>query len=186
MRERGLHFVARASRRRRRRAERSVDHARRSRVLQVARPSAEENLRRTSTCPCCTHIAPTDRATSSRCAQRHRVLRHAADRRAYQLLRDGRKSAGEIADVLPSEKGDLDSYLMRSPRGCASRRQDRQPLSSHLDEAEQKYALTVQVALDLGVPVTHREAVFRRALVGFRHSAQGDHVWLRASSVKTK
>ncbi|HLS15850.1 MAG TPA: NADP-dependent phosphogluconate dehydrogenase [Beutenbergiaceae bacterium] len=92
---------------------------------------------------------------------------------AYDLLRAGGLSAGEIADVFRTwNSGDLDSYLIEITAEVLDQRDDRtgRPLVEVIaDAAGQKGTgrWTVEIALDLGVPVnTIAESVFARSVSG--------------------
>ena len=83
MRERGLHFVgAGISGGRRRRAERAIDHARRTRgVVRITGPAARRDLRARRRCAVLhAHRAGRVGALREDGAQRHRILRYAAHR----------------------------------------------------------------------------------------------------------
>ena len=173
-------------RRRGGRAQRPVDHARRSRrVLQVARARCSRRSPRTSTaCRAARTSAPT--APGHFVKMVHNGIEYSDMQligEAYQLLRDGLgKTAPEIADVFAEwNKGDLDSYLIEITAEVLKQvdaKTGKPLVDVILDEAEQKGTgrWTVKSALDLGVPVTGiAEAVFARALSGFGHPAQGHH-----------
>ena len=139
-------------------------------------PLLEEISAHVDGVPCCTHIGP-DGVGPLRedGAQRHRVLRHAADRRGLPAAARRRSACPrrEIADVFAEwNKGDLDSYLIEITAEVLRQidaKTGKPLVDVILDEAEQKGTgrWTVKSALDLGVPVTGiAEAVFARALSG--------------------
>ena len=107
-------------------------------------------------------------------AQRHRVRRHAADRRGLRPAA-GRTGASpaEIADIFRTwNEGDLESFLIEITADVLAHidAATGQPfVDIVLDQAEQKGTgrWTVQSALDLGVPITGiAEATFARSLSG--------------------
>ncbi len=108
-------------------------------------PLLEEISAHVDGVPCCTHIGP-DGAGPLRedGAQRHRVLRHAADRRGLPAAarRARARPRAEIADVFAEwNKGDLDSYLIEITAEVLRQidaKTGKPLVDVILDEAEQK------------------------------------------------
>ena len=175
------HPVRRHGRLRRRggRAARAEHHARRRRRRPTPRSSrsSPRSPRSVDGTPCVAYIGPDGRrALREDGAQRHRVRRHAAHRRGLRpAARTSPASTRRRSATIFEEwnTGELDSFLIEITAEGASPRptpETGKPLVDViLDKAEQKGTgtWTVQVALDLGVPLTAiTEAVFARGAVG--------------------
>jgi 6-phosphogluconate dehydrogenase len=125
--------------------------------------------------PCCTHVGTGGAGHFVKMV--HNGIEYADMQliaEAYDLLRQGLGlSPAEIGDVFASwNEGDLDSYLIEITAQVL-RHTDAETggpfVDIVVDEAEQKGTgrWTVQVALDLGIPVSGMaEAVFARSLSG--------------------
>ncbi|QNS02954.1 NADP-dependent phosphogluconate dehydrogenase [Streptomyces xanthii] len=133
--------------------------------------------------PCVTHVGPDGAGHFVKMV--HNGIEYADMQligEAYQLLRDvGGYTPAQIADVFRTwNTGRLDSYLIEITAEVLSHvdaATDRPFVDIVQDRAEQKGTgrWTVQIALDLGVPVSGiAEAVFARSLSG--------HADLRAAS----
>ncbi|MFB7509800.1 NADP-dependent phosphogluconate dehydrogenase, partial [Streptomyces broussonetiae] len=133
--------------------------------------------------PCVTHVGPDGAGHFVKMV--HNGIEYADMQligEAYQLLRDvAGYSPAEIADVFRTwNQGRLDSYLIEITAEVLSHvdaATGKPFVDVVVDEAEQKGTgrWTVQIALDLGVPVSGiAEAVFARSLSG--------HAALRAAS----
>ena len=177
LKEHGLHFVGCGRLRRRGgRPERPEHHAGRIRaVLPDARPDVRVDRRAGRRHAVLRARRPRRRGPLRQDgAQRHRVRRHAADRRGLRPAPAGLgASPAEIAKIFRTwNEGDLDSFLIEITAEvlCTPTPATGQPfVDVVLDEAEQKGTgrWTVQSALDLGVPITGiAEATFARALSG--------------------
>ena len=114
-------------------------------------------------------------------AQRHRVRRHAADRRGVRPAPAGhrRSRPPRSREIFTTwNDGDLESFLIEITAevlGHVDAETGRPFVDVVLDQAEQKGTgrWTVQNALDLGVPITGiAEATFARALSGRCRSAR--------------
>ncbi|WP_109471611.1 NADP-dependent phosphogluconate dehydrogenase [Ornithinimicrobium cavernae] len=100
---------------------------------------------------------------------------------AYDILTAAGMTAREVSDVFREwNTGDLDSYLIEITSEVLDQEVDGRPLVEViLDQAEQKGTgrWTVQIALELGVPVnTIAESVFARSTsghTGLREAARG-------------
>ena len=135
--------------------------------------------------PCCVHVGPDGAGHFVKMV--HNGIEYADMQliaEAYDLLRTGTGAApAEIADVFRTwNEGDLESFLIEITADVLGQVDARtgQPLVDVvLDQAEQKGTgrWTVQVALDLGVPVDGiAEATFARSLSGhtdLRAAARG-------------
>lgn len=131
--------------------------------------------------PCVTHIGPDGAGHFVKMV--HNGIEYADMQligEAYQLLRDvAGYSPAEIADIFRTwNAGRLDSYLIEITAEVLSHTDaatDKPFVDVVLDQAEQKGTgrWTVQIALDLGVPVSGiAEAVFARSVSG--HAALRD------------
>ncbi|MBO7937425.1 NADP-dependent phosphogluconate dehydrogenase [Streptomyces antibioticus] len=131
--------------------------------------------------PCVTHIGPDGAGHFVKMV--HNGIEYADMQligEAYQLLRDvGGFTPAEIADIFRTwNRGRLDSYLIEITAEVLSHvdaATGRPFVDVVVDRAEQKGTgrWTVQIALDLGVPVSGiAEAVFARSLSG--HAALRD------------
>ncbi|MFJ4002365.1 NADP-dependent phosphogluconate dehydrogenase [Streptomyces sp. NPDC090023] len=125
--------------------------------------------------PCVTHVGPDGAGHFVKMV--HNGIEYADMQligEAYQLLRDvARYSPAEIADIFRTwNRGRLDSYLIEITAEVLSHvdAETGEPfVDVVVDQAEQKGTgrWTVQIALDLGVPVSGiAEAVFARSLSG--------------------
>ncbi|PGH49719.1 NADP-dependent phosphogluconate dehydrogenase [Streptomyces sp. Ru87] len=125
--------------------------------------------------PCCTHIGPDGAGHFVKMV--HNGIEYADMQligEAYQLLRDvAGFSPAEIADIFRTwNTGRLDSYLIEITAEVLAHTDaatGKPFVDVVLDQAEQKGTgrWTVQIALDLGVPVSGiAEAVFARAVSG--------------------
>ncbi len=124
--------------------------------------------------PCCTHVGPDGAGHFVKMV--HNGIEYADMQliaEAYDLLRRGLgMPPAEIAEVFREwNSGDLESFLIEITADVLSHTDtDGRPfVDAVLDQAEQKGTgrWTVQIALDLGVPVSGiAEAVFARALSG--------------------
>jgi 6-phosphogluconate dehydrogenase len=125
--------------------------------------------------PCCTHVGPD--AAGHFVKMVHNGIEYADMQligEAYDLMRHGLGlSPAELAEVFRSwNEGDLESFLIEITAevlGHTDAATGRPFVDIVLDQAEQKGTgrWTVQLALDLGVPVTGiAEAVFARSLSG--------------------
>ncbi|MFE4217199.1 NADP-dependent phosphogluconate dehydrogenase [Streptomyces sp. NPDC056844] len=125
--------------------------------------------------PCCTHIGPDGAGHFVKMV--HNGIEYADMQligEAYQLLRDvAGYSPAQIADVFRTwNTGRLDSYLIEITAEVLSHVDEatgKPFVDVVLDQAEQKGTgrWTVQIALDLGVPVSGiAEAVFARSVSG--------------------
>jgi 6-phosphogluconate dehydrogenase len=123
--------------------------------------------------PCCTHVGPDGAGHFVKMV--HNGIEYADMQliaEAYHLLRDGLgMSAKELAEVFAEwNSGDLESFLIEITAevlGHVDAATGSPFVDVVLDQAEQKGTgrWTVQIALDLGVPVTGiAEATFARAL----------------------
>ena len=185
LRERG-HPLRRHGRLRRRggRAQRPVDHARRlggvvrsrsARMLEAIAAKVDGAPVRDA------HRPGRRRALREDGAQRHRVRRHAADRRGVRPAPARRRATSPRRSPRSSGPGTPAASTPTSSRSPprSSRTPTRRPASPFvdivLDQAEQKGTgrWTVQIALDLGVPVSGiAEAVFARVAVRPRRPAR--------------
>jgi 6-phosphogluconate dehydrogenase len=125
--------------------------------------------------PCCTHIGPDGAGHFVKMV--HNGIEYADMQliaEAYDLLRSGAGLApGQIADIFRTwNEGELESYLVRITAevlGQVDAATGGPLVDVIADAAEQKGTgrWTVQIALDLGVPVSGiAEAVFARSLSG--------------------
>jgi 6-phosphogluconate dehydrogenase len=135
--------------------------------------------------PCVTHVGPDGAGHFVKMV--HNGIEYADMQliaEAYQLLRDvAGCSPAHIADIFRTwNQGRLDSYLIEITAEVLSHKDvmtDRPFVDVVQDQAEQKGTgrWTVQIALDLGVPVSGiAEAVFARSLSGhtdLRKAARG-------------
>src|SRR5215203_3189354 len=124
--------------------------------------------------PCCTHVGPDGAGHFVKMV--HNGIEYADMQliaEAYDLLRRGLgMTPAEISDVFTEwNSGDLESFLIEiTAQVLAHTTAEGEPfVDVVLDQAEQKGTgrWTVQIALDLGVPVSGiAEAVFARSLSG--------------------
>ena len=123
--------------------------------------------------PCCTHVGPDGAGHFVKMV--HNGIEYADMQliaEAYHLLRDGlRPEPAELAAIFAEwNSGDLESFLIEitaTVLGHTDAATGKPFVDVVLDQAEQKGTgrWTVQIALDLGVPVTGiAEATFARAL----------------------
>jgi 6-phosphogluconate dehydrogenase len=130
--------------------------------------------------PCCTHVGADGAGHFVKMV--HNGIEYADMQliaEAYDLLRRGLgMTPAEIADVFTEwNSGDLESFLIEiTAQVLAHTTAEGEPfVDVVLDQAEQKGTgrWTVQIALDLGVPVSGiAEAVFARALSGHAEQRQ--------------
>src|SRR5215469_14411475 len=135
--------------------------------------------------PCCTHVGPDGAGHFVKMV--HNGIEYADMQliaEAYDLLRNaGGYEPAQIAEVFKTwNRGRLDSYLIEITAEVLAHtdaKTGRPFIDIVLDQAEQKGTgrWTVQIALDLGVPVDGiAEAVFSRSLSGhadLRRAARG-------------
>ena len=122
--------------------------------------------------PCCAYIGPDGAGHFVKMV--HNGIEYADMQfigEAYELLKAVGLSATEAADVFAGwNTGDLDSYLIEITSEVLDQEVDGRPLVEVItDQAEQKGTgrWTVQIALELGVPVnTIAESVFARSTSG--------------------
>ena len=134
--------------------------------------------------PCCTHVGPDGAGHFVKMV--HNGIEYADMQliaESYDLLRAAGLEAAEIADVFRDwNEGDLDSFLIEITARVLDQvdaRTGRPLVDVIADRAEQKGTgrWTVQIALELGVPVnTIAESVFARSTSGhtdLRDAARG-------------